>query len=175
MTFLKPSMGLPRAQPLGSWGGRDQGCQVGPSVCMVPPAASFLQVLEGMPLFAELSGNLVPIKKAAQQRSFLFQSFRENRLAIPVKVCPPLAHPSPRSRSSGGRGSRAGQAGGRGRGGGCPLSRRAGGRGWGRRGPQSRPGWWSGKGRSSEPAGLVAGLGGARVAPDPPFCVTESR
>ncbi|XP_069428795.1 ankyrin-1 isoform X14 [Ovis canadensis] len=45
-----------------------------------------IEVLEGMPLFAELSGNLVPIKKAAQQRSFLFQSFRENRLAIPVKV-----------------------------------------------------------------------------------------
>lgn len=45
-----------------------------------------LQVLEGTPLFAELSGNLVPIKKAAQQRSFQFQSFRENRLAIPVKV-----------------------------------------------------------------------------------------
>lgn len=146
MTFLKPSMGLPRAQPLGSWGGRDQGCQVGPSVCMVPPAASFPQVLEGMPLFAELSGNLVPIKKAAQQRSFLFQSFRENRLAIPVKVCPPLTHPSPRSRSSGGRGSRAGQAGAQGRGGGCPLS---------------RLGWWlgSGKGMSSDPAGLVVGEG----------------
>lgn len=45
-----------------------------------------LQVLEGMPLFAELFGNLVPIRKAAQQRSFQFQSFRENRLAIPVKV-----------------------------------------------------------------------------------------
>uniref|UniRef100_A0A8C9AD69 Ankyrin-1 n=1 Tax=Prolemur simus TaxID=1328070 RepID=A0A8C9AD69_PROSS len=45
-----------------------------------------IEVLEGMALFAELSGNLVPVKKAAQQRSFLFQSFRENRLAIPVKV-----------------------------------------------------------------------------------------
>uniref|UniRef100_A0A8C6D8S3 Ankyrin-1 n=1 Tax=Moschus moschiferus TaxID=68415 RepID=A0A8C6D8S3_MOSMO len=45
-----------------------------------------IEVLEGMPLFAELSGNLVPVKKATQQRSFLFQSFRENRLAIPVKV-----------------------------------------------------------------------------------------
>ena len=113
---------------------------------MFPPAASFPQVLEGMPLFAELSGNLVPVKKAAQQRSFLFQSFRENRLAIPVKVRPPLTHPSPRSRSSGSRGPRAGWAGGRGQGGGCPLS---------------RPGWWPGSGRrmSSEPAGLVAGVG----------------
>uniref|UniRef100_A0A8I4A3X9 Ankyrin-1 n=1 Tax=Callithrix jacchus TaxID=9483 RepID=A0A8I4A3X9_CALJA len=44
-----------------------------------------IEVLEGMSLFAELSGNLVPVKKAAQQRSFHFQSFRENRLAIPVK------------------------------------------------------------------------------------------
>lgn len=50
-----------------------------------------LQVLEGTPLFAELSGNLVPVKKAAQQRSFQFQSFRENRLAIPVKVLASLA------------------------------------------------------------------------------------
>ncbi|XP_057361204.1 ankyrin-1 isoform X8 [Manis pentadactyla] len=45
-----------------------------------------IEVLEGMPLFAELFGNLVPIKTATQQRSFYFQSFRENRLAIPVKV-----------------------------------------------------------------------------------------
>ncbi|XP_029792280.1 ankyrin-1 isoform X9 [Suricata suricatta] len=45
-----------------------------------------IEVVEGMPLFAELFGNLVPVKKATQQRSFLFQSFRENRLAIPVKV-----------------------------------------------------------------------------------------
>ncbi|XP_063582695.1 ankyrin-1 isoform X12 [Pongo abelii] len=45
-----------------------------------------IEVLEGMSLFAELSGNLVPVKKAAQQRSFHFQSFRENRLAMPVKV-----------------------------------------------------------------------------------------
>ncbi|XP_036106470.1 ankyrin-1 isoform X9 [Molossus molossus] len=45
-----------------------------------------IEVLEGTPLFAEVFGNLVPVKKAAQQRSFQFQSFRENRLAIPVKV-----------------------------------------------------------------------------------------
>jgi ankyrin len=48
-----------------------------------------------MPLFAELSGNLVPVKKAAQQRSFHFQSFRENRLAIPVKVLSSSGHPLP--------------------------------------------------------------------------------
>ncbi|XP_060107560.1 ankyrin-1 isoform X3 [Heteronotia binoei] len=45
-----------------------------------------IEVVEGMPLHTELSGNLIPIKKATQQRSFLFQSFRENRLIIPVKV-----------------------------------------------------------------------------------------
>ncbi|XP_068012873.1 ankyrin-1 isoform X1 [Melanerpes formicivorus] len=45
-----------------------------------------IEVVEGMPLHVELSGNLVPVKKAAQPRSFLFQSFRENRLAIPIKV-----------------------------------------------------------------------------------------
>nr|XP_033804835.1 ankyrin-1 isoform X4 [Geotrypetes seraphini] len=45
-----------------------------------------IEVLEGMPLYTELSGNLLPLKKATQQRSFTFQAFRENRLAIPVKV-----------------------------------------------------------------------------------------
>uniref|UniRef100_A0A8C4J4B4 Ankyrin 1 n=1 Tax=Dromaius novaehollandiae TaxID=8790 RepID=A0A8C4J4B4_DRONO len=45
-----------------------------------------IEVVEGMPLHVELSGNLVPVKKAAQPRTFLFQSFRENRLAIPIKV-----------------------------------------------------------------------------------------
>ncbi|XP_068776748.1 ankyrin-1 isoform X4 [Struthio camelus] len=45
-----------------------------------------IEVVEGMPLHVELSGNLVPIKKATQPRSFLFQSFRENRLVIPIKV-----------------------------------------------------------------------------------------
>uniref|UniRef100_A0A8D2Q6T4 Ankyrin 1 n=1 Tax=Varanus komodoensis TaxID=61221 RepID=A0A8D2Q6T4_VARKO len=44
-----------------------------------------IEVIEGMPLHTELSGNLVPIKKAAQQRSFQFQAFRENRLIIPVR------------------------------------------------------------------------------------------
>ncbi|KAM4883546.1 ankyrin-1 isoform 2-T2 [Sylvia borin] len=45
-----------------------------------------IEVVEGMPLHVELSGNLVPVKKATQPRSFLFQSFRENRLVIPIKV-----------------------------------------------------------------------------------------
>ncbi|XP_042742206.1 ankyrin-1 isoform X7 [Lagopus leucura] len=45
-----------------------------------------IEVVEGMPLHVELSGNLVPVKKATQSRTFLFQSFRENRLALPIKV-----------------------------------------------------------------------------------------
>ncbi|XP_059687584.1 ankyrin-1 isoform X1 [Gavia stellata] len=45
-----------------------------------------IEVVEGMPLHIELSGNLVPVKKATQPRTFLFQSFRENRLVIPIKV-----------------------------------------------------------------------------------------
>lgn len=44
------------------------------------------QVMEGMPLHVELSGNLVPVKKATQPRTLLFQSFRENCLGIPIKV-----------------------------------------------------------------------------------------
>lgn len=50
------------------------------------PFSAPCQVVEGMPLHVELSGNLVPVKKATQPRTFLFQSFRENRLAIPIKV-----------------------------------------------------------------------------------------
>ncbi|NXS55616.1 ANK1 protein, partial [Brachypteracias leptosomus] len=45
-----------------------------------------IEVVEGMPLHVELSGNLVPVKKGTQPRTFLFHSFRENRLAIPIKV-----------------------------------------------------------------------------------------
>lgn len=46
------------------------------------------QLMEGMPLHLECSGNLVPIRKATQQpRSFSFQAFRDNRLPVSVKVC----------------------------------------------------------------------------------------
>uniref|UniRef100_A0A8C4RDS7 Ankyrin-1 n=1 Tax=Erpetoichthys calabaricus TaxID=27687 RepID=A0A8C4RDS7_ERPCA len=46
-----------------------------------------IEVLEGMPLHLECSGNLVPIRKATQQpRSFSFQAFRDNRLPVSVKV-----------------------------------------------------------------------------------------
>uniref|UniRef100_A0A8B9S631 Ankyrin 1 n=1 Tax=Apteryx owenii TaxID=8824 RepID=A0A8B9S631_APTOW len=45
-----------------------------------------LALIQGGEPGLPLSGNLVPVKKAAQPRTFLFQSFRENRLAIPIKV-----------------------------------------------------------------------------------------
>ncbi|XP_063304516.1 ankyrin-1 isoform X2 [Pelobates fuscus] len=45
-----------------------------------------IEVLDGTQLFVELSGNLIPLKKATQQRSFIFQAFKENRLALPIKV-----------------------------------------------------------------------------------------
>lgn len=45
------------------------------------------QVMEGMPLHLECSGNLVPVRKATQQpRCFSFQAFRDNRLPVSVKV-----------------------------------------------------------------------------------------
>uniref|UniRef100_A0A8C1JV90 Ankyrin 1, erythrocytic a n=1 Tax=Cyprinus carpio TaxID=7962 RepID=A0A8C1JV90_CYPCA len=46
-----------------------------------------IEVMEGMPLYLECSGNLVPVRKAAQQpRCFNFQAFRDNRLPVSVKV-----------------------------------------------------------------------------------------
>ncbi|MBN3296933.1 ANK1 protein, partial [Amia calva] len=46
-----------------------------------------IEVLEGMPLHLECSGNLVPVRKATHQpRSFSFQAFRDNRLPVSVKV-----------------------------------------------------------------------------------------
>uniref|UniRef100_A0A3P9CL91 Ankyrin 1, erythrocytic b n=1 Tax=Maylandia zebra TaxID=106582 RepID=A0A3P9CL91_9CICH len=46
-----------------------------------------IELMEGMPLYLECSGNLVPIRKATQQpRSFSFQAFRDNRLPVSVKV-----------------------------------------------------------------------------------------
>ncbi|XP_041089465.1 ankyrin-1-like isoform X1 [Polyodon spathula] len=46
-----------------------------------------IEVLEGMPLHLECTGNLIPVRKATQQlRSFSFQAFRDNRLPVSVKV-----------------------------------------------------------------------------------------
>ena len=54
---------------------------------LVPLNGLFQQLMEGMPLHLECSGNLVPIRKATQQpRSFSFQAFRDNRLPVSVKV-----------------------------------------------------------------------------------------
>lgn len=75
-----PGPGLARRVPALSSSRRSSSAQ-GLSIFSAPG-----QVVEGMPLHVELSGNLVPVKKAAQPRTFLFQSFRENRLVIPIKV-----------------------------------------------------------------------------------------
>uniref|UniRef100_A0A4W4E206 ZU5 domain-containing protein n=1 Tax=Electrophorus electricus TaxID=8005 RepID=A0A4W4E206_ELEEL len=46
-----------------------------------------IEVMEGMALHLECSGNLVPVRKATQQsRTFSFQAFRDNRLHVSVKV-----------------------------------------------------------------------------------------
>ncbi|KAM4577753.1 ankyrin-1a isoform 11-T11 [Fundulus diaphanus] len=46
-----------------------------------------IEVMEGMPLHLECSGNLVPVRKATQQpRCFSFQAFRDNRLPVSIKV-----------------------------------------------------------------------------------------
>uniref|UniRef100_A0A3B3B5T9 Ankyrin 1 n=1 Tax=Oryzias melastigma TaxID=30732 RepID=A0A3B3B5T9_ORYME len=46
-----------------------------------------IEVMEGMPLHLECSGNLLPVRKATQQpRCFSFQAFRDNRLPVTVKV-----------------------------------------------------------------------------------------
>uniref|UniRef100_A0AAV2MT88 Ankyrin-1 n=1 Tax=Knipowitschia caucasica TaxID=637954 RepID=A0AAV2MT88_KNICA len=46
-----------------------------------------IEVMEGMPLHLECSGNLIPVRKAtALPRSFSFQAFRDNRLPVSVKV-----------------------------------------------------------------------------------------
>ncbi|XP_038641622.1 ankyrin-1-like [Scyliorhinus canicula] len=45
-----------------------------------------IEVLEGMPLYVECSGNIAPVRKAGQPRCFNFHSFKENRLPIPIKV-----------------------------------------------------------------------------------------
>ncbi|KAG9354021.1 hypothetical protein JZ751_012145, partial [Albula glossodonta] len=46
-----------------------------------------IEVMEGMALHLECSGNLMPVRKATQQpRCFSFQAFRDNRLPVSIKV-----------------------------------------------------------------------------------------
>lgn len=47
----------------------------------------FTQVLEGKPIFADCFGNLVPLTKSGQHHVFSFFAFKENRLALFIKVC----------------------------------------------------------------------------------------
>lgn len=45
-----------------------------------------LQVLEGKPIYADCFGNLVPLTKSGQHHLFSFFAFKENRLALFIKV-----------------------------------------------------------------------------------------
>lgn len=44
------------------------------------------QVLEGKPIYADCFGNLVPLTKSGQHHLFSFYAFKENRLALFIKV-----------------------------------------------------------------------------------------
>uniref|UniRef100_A0A3Q3Q325 Ankyrin 2a, neuronal n=1 Tax=Monopterus albus TaxID=43700 RepID=A0A3Q3Q325_MONAL len=45
-----------------------------------------VEVLEGKPIFADCFGNLVPLTKSGQHHVFSFFAFKENRLALFIKV-----------------------------------------------------------------------------------------
>lgn len=78
LSFTKRTTGTCSLRPC--WGSLSH---IGERTCHV------LQVMEGMPLHLECSGNLVPVRKATQQpRCFSFQAFRDNRLPVSVKVLP---------------------------------------------------------------------------------------
>ncbi|KAJ8365935.1 hypothetical protein SKAU_G00147660 [Synaphobranchus kaupii] len=45
-----------------------------------------VEVLEGKPIYADCFGNLVPLTKSGQQHLFSFFAFKENRLALFIKI-----------------------------------------------------------------------------------------
>ncbi|MEQ2209507.1 hypothetical protein XENOCAPTIV_031036, partial [Xenoophorus captivus] len=45
-----------------------------------------VEVLEGKPIYADCFGNLVPLTKSGQHHLFSFYAFKENRLALFIKV-----------------------------------------------------------------------------------------
>ncbi|XP_060939609.1 ankyrin-2-like [Limanda limanda] len=45
-----------------------------------------VEVLEGKPIFADCFGNLVPLTKSGQHHAFSFFAFKENRLALFIKI-----------------------------------------------------------------------------------------
>uniref|UniRef100_A0A3B1IZA5 Ankyrin UPA domain-containing protein n=1 Tax=Astyanax mexicanus TaxID=7994 RepID=A0A3B1IZA5_ASTMX len=45
-----------------------------------------VEVLEGKPIFADCFGNLVPMTKSGQHHVFSFYAFKENRLALFIKI-----------------------------------------------------------------------------------------
>lgn len=48
-----------------------------------------VEVLEGKPIYADCFGNLVPLTKSSQHYLFSFFAFKENRLALFIKVSMP--------------------------------------------------------------------------------------
>jgi ankyrin len=45
-----------------------------------------VEVLEGKPIYADCFGNLVPLTKSGQHHLFSFYAFKENRLALFIKI-----------------------------------------------------------------------------------------
>ncbi|KAI1888268.1 hypothetical protein AGOR_G00183270 [Albula goreensis] len=58
-----------------------------------------VEVLEGKPIYADCFGNLVPLTKSGQHHLFSFFAFKENRLALFIKVSS-RQHPEPCGRLS---------------------------------------------------------------------------
>ncbi|KAF6779918.1 hypothetical protein AHF37_00479 [Paragonimus kellicotti] len=66
-------------------------CQEGFEVCAASPE---VEVVEGRPAWLDAAGNLLPVAKAGEQLNLMFNAFRENRLAFPVRVRDIQAEPT---------------------------------------------------------------------------------
>ncbi|KAF7259464.1 hypothetical protein EG68_02563 [Paragonimus skrjabini miyazakii] len=66
-------------------------CQEGFEVCAASPE---VEVVEGRPAWLDAAGNLLPVAKAGEQLNLMFNAFRENRLAFPVRVRDMQAEPT---------------------------------------------------------------------------------
>ncbi|KAF5405662.1 Ankyrin-3 [Paragonimus heterotremus] len=66
-------------------------CQEGFEVCAASPE---VEVVEGRPAWLDAAGNLLPVAKAGEQLNLMFNAFRENRLAFPVRIRDMQAEPT---------------------------------------------------------------------------------
>ncbi|KAA3680037.1 ankyrin [Paragonimus westermani] len=66
-------------------------CQEGFEVCAASPE---VEVVEGRPAWLDAAGNLLPVAKSGEQLNLMFNAFRENRLAFPVRVRDMQAEPT---------------------------------------------------------------------------------